>query len=229
MKTATTQIFAGLLRCSDCGWSMSFGTNRANKVPYSYFNCTNYRQLGKANGVCTAHYIRYDTLYAYVLSRLQYWVEQAKISEEKLLKRLLKNGDSERDKAFKKQTVELAKAEKRKAEVDKLFAKMYEDRAAERIAEYNFNMLSQRYQAEQQELITKIDKLKAELSAEKESSDGAEKWIELIKQYSHPTELTAELLNTLIEKIVIHEATKSFDGTREQEVEIFYRFVGKID
>ena len=43
------------------------------------------------------------------------------------------------------------------------------------------------------------------------------------------TELTAELLNTLIEKIVIHEATKGADGMRDQEIEIYYRFIGKID
>ena len=42
-------------------------------------------------------------------------------------------------------------------------------------------------------------------------------------------ELTAELLNTLIEKILVHEAVKNEDGSREQEVEIFYRFIGKID
>ena len=42
-------------------------------------------------------------------------------------------------------------------------------------------------------------------------------------------ELTAELLNTLIEKIVIHEAIKSADGMRDQEIEIYYRFIGKID
>ncbi len=229
MKTATTQIFAGLLRCSDCGWSMSYGTNKTAKGSYSYFDCTNYRQLGKNGGHCTAHYIRYDVLYAYVLSRLQYWIEQANISEEKLLKRLLKSGDSERDKAVKKQTAELAKAEKRKVEVDKLFVKMYEDWTAERITGYNFSMLSQKYQAEQQELIAKIDKLKAKLSSERENADGAERWICLIKKYSHPIELTAELLNALIEKIVVHEATKGSDGTREQEIEIFYRFVGKID
>jgi len=228
-KAATTQIFAGLLKCSDCGWSMSYATNKTRKTPYSYYNCTNYRQLGKNGGHCTAHYIRYDTLYAYVLSRLQYWIEQANISEDKLLKRLLKSGDSERDRTIKKQTAELAKAEKRRAEVDKLFVKMYEDWTAERITGYNFSMLSQKYQAEQQELIEKIDRLKAELSAERENADGAERWICLIKQYSHPTELTAELLNALVEKIVIHEATKGSDGTREQEIEIFYRFVGKID
>ena len=57
----------------------------------------------------------------------------------------------------------------------------------------------------------------------------AEKWVGLMRQYVNPTELTAELLNTLIEKIFVHEAVKGEDGSREQEVEIFYRFIGKID
>ena len=90
-------------------------------------------------------------------------------------------------------------------------------------------MLSQKYQAEQQELVERIGKLKADLATEKQTAADAEKWIAFIKQYSDPTELTAEMLNTLIEKIVVHEATKELDGTRTQEIEIFYRFVGKID
>ncbi|WP_442862253.1 DUF4368 domain-containing protein [Clostridioides difficile] len=36
-------------------------------------------------------------------------------------------------------------------------------------------------------------------------------------------------MNTLIEKILVHEAVKGEDGSREQEVEIFYRFIGKIE
>lgn len=40
----------------------------------------------------------------------------------------------------------------------------------------------------------------------------AEKWVELIKQYSNPTERTTELLNTLIKKIVVHEAVMGTDG-----------------
>ena len=62
-----------------------------------------------------------------------------------------------------------------------------------------------------------------------EHAADAEKWIALMKECVNPTELTAELLNTLIEKIVVHEAVKGEDGSREQEVEIFYRFIGKID
>ena len=32
--------------------------------------------------------------------------------------------------------------------------------------------------------------------------------------------MTAELLNALIEKILIHEAVKNPDGTKDQEIEI---------
>ncbi|WP_425516308.1 DUF4368 domain-containing protein [Caldifermentibacillus hisashii] len=64
--------------------------------------------------------------------------------------------------------------------------------------------------------------------SEQENSD-AEQWIALIKEYSMPTELTAPLLNTLIEKILVHGQSTAEDGNREQEVEIHYRFIGKID
>ena len=130
---------------------------------------------------------------------------------------------------MKKHTAELAKAEKRKTEVDRLFAKMYEDRVSERITEYNFNMLSQRYQTEQQELAEKIEKLNADLVAQQQSAVDAEKWVNLIKQYVNPSELTAELLNALIEKIVVHEAVKDESNTRTQEIEIYYRFIGKVE
>lgn len=229
LGNATTQIFAGLVRCADCGWSMSFATNKCNKVPYSYFNCTSYRQYGKIEGKCSAHYVRYDVLYAYVLSRVQYWSERAQMDEQGLLRQLLATSDRERAAAAKRQTAELAKTQKRKAEVDKLFAKMYEDWAAERITEANFTMLSQKYQAEQQGLESKIQVLTVQLAEEREIASNAEKWLALIRRYTAPAELNAELLNTLIEKIVIHEATKSADGMRDQEIEIYYRFIGKID
>ena len=83
-KDSTTQIFAGLVKCADCGWSLSFATKKQCKTPYSYFKCSRYSSLGKA--YCSGHFIRYDTLYAYVLSRLQFWSGQAHMDEEKLLK-----------------------------------------------------------------------------------------------------------------------------------------------
>ena len=229
-KDGTTQIFAGLVRCADCGWSMSFGTNRSNSKPFSYFNCTSYRQFGKKHSGCTAHYVRYDTLYTYVLTRIIYWWQQVQTDEAALIEKILKAGDKESAAQTKTRTATLTRAEKRRDELDRLFTKLYEDWAAERITAYNFNMLSKKYQAEQEELIDKISQLKAELFAEQQSAVDAEKWIESVKNCSYPTELTADLLNALIEKIVIHESTTDEkDGTKSQKIEIYYRFIGKID
>ena len=225
-RNGTTQIFAGLIKCADCGWSLAYGENKQNKSPYGYYHCS---KNGQGLRQCSMHYIRYDVLYAYVLARLQYWSMLAQKDEDKLLKRLLNASDRERNSAKKKQAAELKKAEKRKAEVDGLFAKMYEDWSAGRITEYNFNMLSEKYQNEQKELETKIRQLHETMEAAVQTAADAEKWIALMKQYVNPVELTAELLNTLIEKITVHEAVKGEDGSREQEVEIYYRFIGKID
>lgn len=225
-KNASTQIFAGLVKCADCGWSMRFGTNNQNKTPYSHFTCS---QNGQGLKQCSSHYIRYDTLYAYVLLRVQHWTKEVRKDEERLLESILKAGDKERTVAMKKHKAELSKAEKRKVEVDKMFAKMYEDRVSERITEYNFNMLSQKYQLEQIELDDKIKMLKEALAESRQTVDDAKKWIAVVKQYSEPTELTSELLNNMIEKIVIHEAIKHDGGFREQKIEIYYRFIGKID
>ena len=86
-------------------------------------------------------------------------------------------------------------------------------------------MLSERYQTEQAELDDKVASLKSSIERAEQSAEDAEKWVKLIRQYSEITELDAPLLNTLIE----HEGIKGPDGTREQEVEIYYRFIGKIN
>ena len=227
-KDGTTQIFAGLLKCADCGRAMQYTGIYRDPKPYRYYNCGTYKTYGN-RGSCGPHHIRYEVLSCYVLERIQYWTRRVRQGEDQLLTHLLKAGDKDREAAAKRQTAELKKAEKRKAEVDRAFARMYEDWAEERITEYNFHMLSQKYQAEQEEMDKKIDGLKAALSADQQTAEGAKKWIELVKEVGEPAELTAELLNTLIEKILIHEATKDEFGFREQEIEIIYRFVGKID
>lgn len=226
-KNTNVQIFAGLVKCADCGWSMRFGTNSQNKNPYSYFSCSRYGQMGKI--FCSSHYIRYDVLYEYVLSRIKYWANLAQDDEAQLLEYLMKSGDKEFAATRQRNISEIKKSEKRLKELDILFGKLYEDRMNGSINERNFNMLTTKYQAEQDELQTTIDILSKKLKAEKEDVSGKERWVSLVKQYTNPKELTATLLNTLIEKILVHESTVADDGVKEQEIEIYYRFIGKID
>ena len=225
-KNGTTQIFAGLVKCADCGWSLAYATNQRKKAPYSYYHCS---KNGQGLRQCSMHYIRYDVLYNFVLSRLQYWIKAVHQDEQTIIQRLSKSNLAEQATASKRAAQEKKRAEKRLSDLDNLLAKLYEDRVSGKITERNFSMLSQKYQQEQEEQEQRIEALTAHLASEKEQEDGIGKWVDLIKQFSSPSELTAELLNTLIEKILVHEAVKEVDGSRTQEIEIVYRFVGKID
>lgn len=126
------------LKCADCGWSMWYSLRSNVKETDAFFNCGSYRDYHRINGKCSLHYIRCDTLYAYVLARIQHWSAQAQRDDDVLLTQLLDAGSREWSAAKKKQVAKLKKAEKRRTEVDGLFARLYEDWMAGRITESNF-------------------------------------------------------------------------------------------
>ncbi len=223
-------MFAGLLKCADCGWGLRYLHNypTATRKEKRHYFCTTYSEYGKEK--CSIHHIRYDILYAVVLGRLQYWIAEAhQKNDSELLQRLLKSEDKQRNAEVSHTKKELAKAEKRLTELDNLFVKIYEDRAKEAITERNFAMLSAKYQEEQVQLEAKKQELQDRLDKSAQDTDGAEKWLNLVRKYTELTELNAPLLNELIDKIVVHEKERDESGEITQEVEIFYRFVGKID
>ena len=71
----------------------------------------------------------------------------------------------------KMRDAELKRAQKRQKELDRLFSERYEDWAAERITEYNFKILSEKYQTEQAEVLEKIARLQAALATEQQTVD----------------------------------------------------------
>ena len=54
------------------------------------------------------------------------------------------------------------------------------------------------------------------------------KLIAVTKKYTRIEELTPEILNAFVDKIVIHERVKQ-DGKRTQAVDIYYSYVGIVD
>ena len=52
--------------------------------------------------------------------------------------------------------------------------------------------------------------------------------MELIKRYADIDELTQALLNTLIDRIEVHEP-EEINGEFVQKIDVFYKFVGIID
>ena len=84
-----------------------------------------------------------------------------------------------------------------------LFSALYEDRVLERITERNFDMVSRKYETEQAQLSAGIEEINASL-AEKETSDnGVKDLFFLIAGYADTAELSAAMVNALIEKITV--------------------------
>ncbi|MBD5080328.1 MAG: DUF4368 domain-containing protein [Ruminococcaceae bacterium] len=228
-KNGETQIFAGLIKCSDCGKALRLLNNKSGSrtTVDKHYMCSTFSTYGKEK--CSIHYIQYKVLYAVVLERLRYWIKQAQADENKLLARLKKSDDKQRDSEIAHSKKELVMAEKRLKDLDNLFVKMYEDRANGTVTERNFAMLSEKYQQEQIKLEDQLEVLRNKLQSSEQDKDAAEHWVKLIRKYTDLTELTAPLLNELIEKIVVYEGVKDDNGNRTQEVDIYYRFVGMID
>ena len=83
--------------------------------------------------------------------------------------------------------------------------------------------------AEQKELKERAAAIRAELSKAQEATVNAEKFMNVVRKYTSFEELTPTLLREFVEKIVVHECSYDENGTRRQDIDIYYSFVGKVD
>ena len=72
-------------------------------------------------------------------------------------------------------------------------------------------------------LADRIVEARRQLDAENEQRDNTQQWVELISQYREITELDAETLNRLLNKIVVHE-TIDEQHVRHLSIEIHFNF-----
>jgi len=64
-------------------------------------------------------------------------------------------------------------------------------------------------------------------NGEQEAHD-LRQFLKSVRKYTNPEELTAEMLNELVDKIIVHAPDKS-SGHRRQKIEIYYKAAGIID
>ncbi len=72
-----------------------------------------------------------------------------------------------------------------------------------------------------------IGERSAALEQEQENTVNVDRFLALVRKYTRIEELTPELLNLFIKKIVVHAPDKS-SGKRTQKVDIYYNFIEKI-
>ena len=113
-------------------------------------------------------------------------------------------------------------------ELDRLFRKIYEDNVSGKLNDERFYKLSDGYEAEQEQLKREIEALTAEVSEADTEVTNVAKLIAITKKYTRIDELTPEILNAFVDKIVVHERIKQ-DGKRTQAIDIYYSYVGIVD
>lgn len=86
-------------------------------------------------------------------------------------------------------------------------------------------MLISEYQEEQKELQIKIDKLEQEIKKAPKTEDALLKLREVALKYINEIEITQEMVNDLVSKIILGYTNKDENGKRQREITIIYKFI----
>ena len=217
--------YSGLVFCADCGSNMVLHRAHTMSASYNHFTCRTYKKDGEA---CTGHYIRECVLDEIVLEDLRRVTSAAREHPEKFAAYIGSKQSAELQREIRRQEKELAAMRKRKAELDAIFKKLYEDSVLGRITTEQFQMLSSSYMEEQNQIAASIPQKEADIQRLRETVNGTDGFLDKAKRYTDITELTPELLRLFIEKIVVHEKEVKWSKHAPQTVEIYYNGIGYV-
>ena len=212
--------FSGMVYCADCGKKMYLCRATSLTADQEHLKCSTY-SLDK--DACSAHFIRTIVMKEIVLSELNKLLVNVRENEEKFVQAAMNNSVQNQSSELSKAKKALKQSEKRIAELDRLFTRLYEDNVSGKISDERFEMMSAGYEDEQKKLKATASKLTAYIDTAKQKSTNVNDFIKVVQKYEHITELSPEIMHELIEKIIVHAPDKS-SGHRTQEIEIYYRF-----
>lgn len=225
-------VLSSLVYCADCGKRMyceqvSAQTKNRQRHEVTRFRCASYAiSRHWEHGLCSANQIAETVLLPLVQEMIRS-VSQFAISNEVAFRQAVEGVATQEQKAqmdaLRKQ---LAGQERRCNELERLLAKLYEDYALQRIPETRFEALTAAYETEQSQLALQQTAEREQLAALQASTQKVDSFLQLAKRYRDCKELTDEMIQAFVEKIMVHPATKDTYGKRQREIEIYLKFIG---
>lgn len=189
MRTGEIQLFAGFLKCQDCGRAMSYASSQG--IPQ--YTCGHYRRNGKE--VCSCHYIRKDMLQSAVLDDIRRHAQLAQSDEAGFIEKILAISSEKEEQKNRSLHSELDKAMARVTELDKIMKRLFEQLAKGSITDSRFRKLSADYEKEQQELEQRAEAMKSMIEVFRQEQRNSEEWVQLIKQHADIKELDRIVLS----------------------------------
>jgi DNA invertase Pin-like site-specific DNA recombinase len=224
-------VLSGMMVCSNCGAKLHISRCRKNSVKKYSYVCTNYRKYDRSTKekICTRHAVNNEILYSIALEEIRRVTSFARNREREFAEYINQKSAKESKKILKQMQKDFDKKSKRAAELDKLFKKVYEDFALERIDENQFNKLSKNYLEEQKTVEIEAEILKNEIEKLQSETANSDRFIALAKKYTDIQELTPEIVHTFIEKIVVYDREKEAGTTAyKQRLDFYFTHVGYV-
>lgn len=218
-------LFSGLLYCADCGSKLHFATGKNMTPQQDCYRCSRYKSN---TGDCTMHFIREETLKLFVLQRIfdvtALFFDDAMAFEEAARKQRFQEAEKE----ARKRKREIAQAEKRIAELDRIFKRIYEDDISGTISHERFLKLSADYEAEQKELTEQVKAWRQAVETFEQDQADFASFAAIVRKYVGIRELTPTIVNEFVKKIIVHAPDKS-SGHRRQKIELIWNFIGEVN
>ena len=219
-RSEVVNPFAGMVYCADCGEKMYLSRRKNERPEQEHMRCSTY---AKEQDKCTVHYIRTCVLNEIVLGELNKLLETINENEEEFINSAMNHSVQKKSSELTKAKKTIKQAEKRIAELDKLFTRLYEDNVLGRLSDERFTMMSAGYEEEQAKMKATVAELTAFVETAEQKSSDVTAFLKVVHKYEHIETLTPEIMHELIDKIIVHEPDKS-SGKRVQDIEIHFRF-----
>ncbi len=193
-------VFAGFIKCADCGRAMVKRTVRQPNKTYDYYACSTYRRMHSKS--CTKHAIRADALEKAVLSALNKYISLA-VDFDRLIKKINRErkggGESERLNAA-------LSAKKRQLEItNNLLLDLYPDYKSGILSKAQYLALKERYEKNAECARKEIENTEKQIAALESGVDGGNEFISTFKKYGGINVLTRDVMVELIENIYVRE------------------------
>ena len=216
----------GLLYCADCGGKMYVHRiNNGKRI--SQYTCSNYSKVPCGTLCPTQHRINESAILMLVSDTLRAIAEYSKNDRAEFVRAVQETQAAQQTADISKKRKQLAVAQKRVEELEKLICKIYEDNALGKLPDTRYEALDAQYTKEQDALNTEIVELEKVVTGYEQSRKSAEKFIALIDKYENFDTLTNTMLNEFVEKILVHERARKGSQDTTQEIEIYFNFVGR--
>ena len=224
-KTGKRGLFSGLARCADCGSKLYFCAAYSLTENQEHYVCANYKSN---TGSCAIHFIRETVLSGLVLEHLQKTISFVREHEDEFTRLVLDQSATDQRRDMVSKQKELAQAERRIAELDGLFQRVYEDNVAGKLNDERFSKLSASYEAEQRTLEARVGELRRDLEKGQEEAVNVAQFVALVKKYTEVPELTPTILNEFVKEVRVYSPDKS-TGRKIQKIRVVYNFVGAVE